>query len=199
MRRRLARRFLLVLVLLGLAGVGVQVYLNTQEQEEQAFERSDLEGMLPEAVQWIQNFRRIQIRQGKKTWEIEGAEAQYLREDGTILVREPRATFYLENSREVRIRGDEGTVILRDNDLQEVTLRDNVKLRLGNYVVDASRVKYQRKEKRVYVPGLVRIHGERIDVEGQDMVVFVDESMVRLRRRVKVTLQPTEPGDTSES
>jgi lipopolysaccharide export system protein LptC len=96
------------LIVASLAGVGYLVHLSLEAGKSKQVDRSSLEGMLPDAVQWIQNFHRIEIREGKKAWELVADEAQYLESENQVVVRNPRTTLYMKDGEKVTVTGGQG-------------------------------------------------------------------------------------------
>ena len=190
MRRRGLRLALFLVVVVGLVGVGWLVQSNLRSQRGKSVDASALEGMLPDAVLWMQNFHRVEIRDGKKTWELEADEAQVLQDKGQVLVRKPRTLLYLKDGEQVTVSGEEGQIEFAGNDLQTVTLRDNVEIHVRDYVIRARSAVYRRDEDRIVADGPVTIVGDVIQVAGNDMVVFMKESRFELSKPVRVTVLP---------
>lgn len=190
MRRNLVRSAVGASILVAFVGVGYLVHSSLEAQRSTQVDPSSLEGMLPDAVQWIQNFHRIEIREGKKTWELEADEAQYLQEQNQVVVRRPRTTFYMSDGEKVTVTGDQGTVTFKGKDLQKAMLHDNVEIHVRDFVIRAGNAVYDREADQIVAEGAVTIDGEQLRVAGTDMIVFVKESRVRLNKAVRVTVLP---------
>lgn len=193
MRRRRVRAGVGLLILAALLGVGYLVRASLRMQKVNQVDRSSLEGMLPDAVQWIQNFHRIEIRDGKKAWELEADEAQYLQDQNQVVVRRPRTTLYTKEGEKVTVSGDQGNVQFQGRDLQKAELHGSVEIRVRGFVIRADDAVYQRDVDRIVAGGPVTIEGEQLRVAGNDMVVFVKESRFELAKPVRVTLLPKAP------
>lgn len=190
MRRRQARWTILALVVAALSGVVYQVRTTLLAQKENQVDRSGISGMLPEAVQWIQNFHRVQVKDGRKSWEVEADEAQYLEENGQVLVRNPRAILYLKDGEKVSVRGAQGKIEFKGKDLQKVLLRDSVEIRVRGFTVRSDEALYDRDQDQIFANGPVNIVGQELEVAGSDMIVFVKDSRFELQKRVRVTVLP---------
>jgi LPS export ABC transporter protein LptC len=188
--RSQARLVIGALIVAGLGGVVYQVYSSLETQKSTRVDRSSLEGMLPDAVQWIQNFHRIEIRDGKKTWELEADEAQYLQDQSQIVVRRPRTTLYTKEGEKVTVVGEQGKIGFNGKDLQTATLHENVEIHVRAFVIRAEDAFYDRAIDRIIAKGPVTIDGEQLRVAGNNMVVFVKESRFQLDKPVRVTLLP---------
>ena len=188
-----------MLIVGALAGVGYLVNSSLETQKSTRVDHSSLDGMLPDAVQWIQNFHRIEIRDGKKAWELEADEAQYLQDQNQVVVRNPRTTLYVRGGEKVTVTGEQGTVRFAGRDLQKAMLHDNVEIHVRAFVIRVGNATYDREADQIVARGPVTIDGEQLRVAGNDMVVFVGESRFQLDRPVRVTLLPKPPEATSPS
>jgi LPS export ABC transporter protein LptC len=207
-RRRQIRAAVGVVIVVALAGVGYLVHSSMRSQKRNQVDASSLQGMLPDAVQWIQNFHRIEIKDGKKSWELEADEAQYLQDQNQVIVRKPRTTFYMKPSQtgakggpakdtatkepeKVTVTGNEGKIEFQNNkDLQRAILHDNVEIHVRGFVIRANDAVYDKSTDQIVAKGAVTIDGEQLRVAGTDMVVHVKESRFQLDKPVRVTLQP---------
>ncbi|HEV8713098.1 MAG TPA: LPS export ABC transporter periplasmic protein LptC, partial [Candidatus Binatia bacterium] len=95
-----------VLLLVGV-GYHLTVTLRKQHHTTEMIEniRKDI---VPEADQRLQNFRRVQVRDGKKIWEIAARQARYFEADGEVIVEAPEVSFYLNDGGVVALRCGEG-------------------------------------------------------------------------------------------
>lgn len=199
MRRTHVRSAVGVLIVAAFLGVGYLVHASLESQKQKQVDRSSLDGMLPDAVQWIQNFHRIEIRDGKKSWELEADEAQYLEDQNQVVVRNPRTTFYIGDGEQVTASGSQGLVEFKGKDLQKATLEKAVEIHVRGFVVRAEHAIYDRDADRIVANGPVTIDGAELRVAGNDMVVFVKESRFELKRPVRVTVLAKRPEAPSRS
>jgi LPS export ABC transporter protein LptC len=174
-----------------LAGVGYLVHSSLEAGKSKQVDRSSLEGMLPDAVQWIQNFHRIEIREGKKSWELVADEAQYLQEENQVVVRRPQTTLYMKDGEKVTVTGEQGRVEFTGKDLQKATLHNSVEIHVRGFVIRANDAVYDHATEKIVAMGPVTIDGEQVQVAGNNMTVFVKESRFELEKPVRVTLSPS--------
>lgn len=165
-----------------------------QTQKATQVDRASLDGMLPDAVQWIQNFHRIEIKDGKKSWELVAEEAQYLQDQNQVVVRKPVTTFYAKDGEKIVVTGTQGAVQFQGKDLQRATLHDSVEIHVRGFVIHADDAVYDREADQIVAKGPVTIDGEQLRVAGNNMTVFVKESRFALDRPVHVTLLPKAVG-----
>lgn len=190
MRSSQARTLLAASIFAGLSGLGYLVHSSLQTQKSTQVDRSSLDGMLPDAVQWIQDFHRIEIKDGKKSWELVADEAQYLQDQAQVVVRKPVTTFYVNETDKVVITGTQGNVLFQGRDLQKATLHDSVEIRVRGFIIHAHDAVYDRETDQIVATGPVTIEGEQLRVVGNNMTVFVNEYRFALERPVRVTLLP---------
>jgi LPS export ABC transporter protein LptC len=180
-----------LIVVAAFASVGYLLHSNFQVQKSTQADYTSLEGMLPEAVQWIQNFHRIEIRDGKKAWELTADEAQYLQERDQVVVRNPRTTLYMKDGEKVTVSGNNGTVeFANGTDLRRAVLHDSVEVHLRGFIVRADEAVYERSTEQIVAKGPVTIVGTELQVAGNDMIVYVKDSRFALGKSVRVTLLP---------
>jgi LPS export ABC transporter protein LptC len=188
------------LVVAGFASVGYLLHASFQVQKSTQDDHTSLEGMLPEAVQWIQNFHRIEIREGKKAWELIADEAQYLQERDQVVVRNPRTTLYMKDGEKVTVSGNRGTVeFANGKDLRKAVLHDSVEVHLRDFVIRADEAVYERSTEKIVANGPVTIVGTELKVAGNDMTVYVKDSRFELGKSVRVTLLPKAPQGSRRS
>lgn len=190
MRSSQARTLLAASIFAGFSGLGYLVYSSMQTQKSTRVDRSSLDGMLPDAVQWIQNFHRIEIKDGKKSWELIADEAQYLQDQNQVVVRNPVTTFYVKEGDKVTVTGTQGSVQFQGKDLQKATLRGSVVIHVRAFVIRSDDAVYDRETDEIVATGPVTIDGEQLRVAGNHMTVFVKESRFALEKPVRVTLLP---------
>jgi LPS export ABC transporter protein LptC len=178
------------LIVASLVGVGYLVHSSLEAGKSKQVDRSSLVGMLPDAVQWIQNFHRIEIREGKKSWELVADEAQFLQDENQVVVVKPRTTLYMKDGEKVTVTGDQGMVEFVGKDLHKATLHDSVEIHVRGFVIHANDAVYDRGTEKIVAKGPVTIVGDQVQVAGNDMTVFVKESRFELEKPVRVTLSP---------
>jgi len=180
--------------------VGYLLHTSFQAQKSKQDDHTSLEGMLPEAVQWIQNFHRIEIREGNKAWELVADEAQYLQGQNQVVVRQPRTTLYMKDGEKVIVNGQQGTVeFANGKDLQRAVLHDSVEVHVRGFVIHAEEAIYDRGAEKITARGPVTIVGAQMQVAGNDMTVYVKDSRFELGKPVRVTLQPKAPQNQQAS
>ena len=188
---KLSRLVVLGLVLLPVGLIAYQLRQNLQSQLDAEVDSKDaLVDMLPEVFQMIQNFRRVEIRDGNKIWELEAEEAQYMRESNVVVVREPRVSFFLDDGSEVRISGEQGEVLVLERELKGIKVQDNVEIHVRDFVILVESAAYDRKQGQIVTPGPVHILGKTLELWGRGMKVDIESSNFTIDESVRVTFRP---------
>jgi LPS export ABC transporter protein LptC len=188
MKARLRTAILVALVIL-LGGMALMVRRAFLQNREIEMAQKVLE-LVPEAAQRIQDFHRVQVRDGRKEWEIAAREARYFDDEQKVVVRGPLLRVYLEDGRSVGVAGDEGVVYLDGKELRSVDLNGSIEVTLPDYVLRTAAARYDRALDSITAPGQVEISGAGIDARGIGMHVDVSEQSFRLLEGVMMELRP---------
>ena len=198
MNRRRLRVVVLSVMVVGIAVLFLQLRSTLEEQKGKEIDPTALDGMLPNAVQWIQDFRRVEVKDGKTAWEVRGEEAQYLEDKEQVLVRAPKAAFFTSEGEKVEVTGGEATVGFDGKDLKDVSLHDDVEIHFRDFVIRMPQAVYRHTEKKILADGPVEIRGQRVELHGNALTVFMQDSRFELGDPVRVTLLP-ESGNARRS
>ncbi len=181
-------RILVVVLGLGLlGGLGLLVGRTLWVQHRSVLAQQGLE-FVPDVAQRIQDFHRVQVRDGRKVWEIVASEARYLAEEQRVEVSGPELQLYLGDGRRVGIKGAAGTVTLNGKELRTVELTGSIEVTVADYTVLADAAIYDRARDSISAPGEVHISGGDLEARGSGLEVEVGAQRLRLRRDVRMTL-----------
>lgn len=179
--------FLALVVLLGGMGFLVRRALLTNTEFELAQKALEL---VPDAAQRIQNFHRVQVRDGRKEWEIAADEARYFADEKRVVVRRPMVRLYLEDGRSVGVTGAEGVVALDGAELRSVDVTGGIEVTLADYTVRTESAHYDRERDLITAAGGVEISGGDVDARGTGMQVEVGQQKFRLLQDVQMVIKP---------
>jgi len=171
----------------------VLYYLTVTLQDQQAKEK-EIEGILsevqPEVDQRLQNFRRVQMRDGKKVWEIAARQARYVESSGEVAIDAPEVSLYLKDGEVIALRCGEGLLHL-GADAQEVTrieLKNDLEIQVGEFSLRTQEAVYDSEQNTISSPGFVQISGRGLLIEGQGYSVNMDEKFLTLNAEVRTTI-----------
>jgi LPS export ABC transporter protein LptC len=179
--------FVALFVLLGGMAVLVRSTLRTNAEFELAQRALEL---VPDAAQRIKNFHRVQVRDGRKEWEIAAEEARYFESEERVVVRRPMVRLYLDDGRSVAVTGEEGVVTLDGRELRGVEVGGASEVTLADYVVRTQSAHYDRARDLITADGGVEISGADLDARGTGMQVEVGAQRFRLLDDVQMVIKP---------
>ena len=188
MRKRL-RRTLITIVVLLLGAVGMLVGRSLWRQHQQDVVAKGLE-YLPGVSQHIQDFKRVKVQDGRKVWEVAADDAQYFDEDKTVVIRHAVLQWFLKDGRVISLRGEAGRIKLKGSEVATVELDKDVEVRMGDYVVHATRADYDHQLHLISAPGAVEIASGAMQLAGTDMEVDVEAQRLMLHHQVSMRIEP---------
>ena len=183
-----SKRLLLLLVLAaGTIFVGIEV---AQHMREQAIrDHRDLLRFTPGVPLQVKNFRRSMIEDGRKAWEIEGAEATYFKAEERAAIRRPRLVFYREDGRTLEARSREGNVFLPGGHLERAVLDGAVDVTFQGARFRTERLIYHQADDRFVCPGRVWAVVDGIEFEGESMTYWLTDETLEVLGAVRTTIQ----------
>src|SRR5262249_32062129 len=126
---------------------------------------------------------------GRTVWDITAKDAQYFEREDQIVVIEPVMTFFLDNgAREAHVRGREGRLSLHGRELEAITLRGDVVVRLDDMQLETDEATYDRASDRITTASPVTLRGKTMDLHGRGMEVEVGPQRIRLLTEVHTIL-----------
>ena len=184
-----SKRLLLLLVLAAGTGyVGVEVARHMREQA--ARDPGGLLRFTPGVPLQVKNFRRSMIEDGRKTWEIKGAEATYFEAEERAAIRGPRLVFHRDNGGTLRARSREGNVFLPSGHFKRAVLDGAVDITYRDSRFRTDKLIYLHADDRILCPGKVWASLDGVELEGEDMIYSLADETIRFQGAVKTTMHP---------
>jgi len=169
------------------------VTLRRQHHNTQIIEtmRKDI---VPEADQRLQNFRRVQVRNGKKIWEIAARQARYFEADGEMIVEAPEVSFYLSDGEVVALRCGEGRLHMGKDakTITQMKLQNDLQIQIGDFSLHTQEAVYDSEHDTISSAGAVQITSRGLLVEGQGYTVDVADKRLTLNAEVRTTVTKEE-------
>ncbi len=182
-----SKRLLLLLVLAaGAAFVGIEVAQHMREQANR--DPRDLLQFTPGVPLQVRNFRRSMIRNGRKEWEIKGAEATYYKAEERTEIRRPRLVFYREDGRTLEARSREGNVFLPGGQLERAVLNGAVDIAYQGARFRTERLIYHHRDDRVICPARVWAVVDGVEFEGESMTYSLSNETLEVLGKVRTTI-----------
>ena len=183
---RSKRLSLLLVLAAGTIFVGIEV---TQYMREQASrDPGDVLQFTPGVPLQVKNFHRSMIEDGRKAWEIEGAEATYFKAEERAAISRPRLAFYRENGGTLEARGREGNVFLPGGRLRRAVLDGAVDVTYQDAKFRTDKLVYLHSDGRIVSPGRVRAVVDGVEFEGENMTYSLATGTIEVQGAVKTTI-----------
>ena len=190
-----SKRLLLLLVLAaGATFVGIEVAQHIREQALR--DPRDLLQFTPGVPLQIKDFRRSMIEDGRKAWEIKGAEATYFKAEERAAIRRPRLVFYREDGRTLEARSRDGNVFLPGGRLERAVLDGAVEVTYHDARFQTDRLIYHHEDDRVVCPGRVWAVVDGVELEGESMTYSLTDDTLEVLGAVRTTIHAGPPGQS---
>ena len=174
--------------------VGGVLYYLTVTLRAQRRTAARIKEMIPEVQtdvdQRLQNFRRVQVRDGKKVWEIAARQARYFESSSEVLVDAPEVSLYLKDGEVIALRCGEGLLHLGTGakEVTRIELKNDLEIQVGEFSLRTQEAVYDSEQNTISSPGFVQISGRGLLIEGQGYSVNMDEKFLTLNAEVRTTI-----------
>ena len=143
-------------------------------------EKSDRSGKLE-----LQDFHRVEVRDGKPAWEVIAKNARYFPDEEVTHVNQANVTIYREDGEPVSISSRAAKLHLSEGALRKAELEGGVRvLAQSNVRIDAEYAVYDLQRKQILVPEAVEITGDGFEVRGIGLEFEIDKQIVKLQKQV---------------
>ena len=193
-----SKRLLILLVLAaGVVFVGVEV---VQHVREQALRNAGaVLRLTPGAAVQVKNFHRSMVEDGRKTWEVKGAEATYFKDEERAVIRRPRLVFHRADGRTLEAVSSKGNVFLPGGRLERAILEGPVEMTYQAARFRTDRLIYLHADNQVVSPGKVWGVMDGAEFEGESMIYSLTHETVELRGAVRTTIHPGRLGRSRDA
>jgi len=190
--RRVRRWILLVVILASLGGVAYKVAETVLANKLKEIKKNPLELLdsLPEAALSIKEFHRSKIENGRKVWELFGAEASYLKEQKEAVIKKPRFYYYDKKGETAETLGEVARIFFTEKQLEKMELEGGVRVTFQGYVLRSEEAIYLPAKDQIVMPNRTTVVGDGLEVEGSRMEVELENKKVRLLQNVKTRIEP---------
>lgn len=190
--RRVRRWILLVAILASLGGVAYKVAETILANKVKEIRKNPLKVLdaLPEAALNIKEFHRSKIENGRKVWELFGAEASYLKEQKEAVIKKPRFYYYDKKGETAETMGEVARIFFTEKQLEKMELEGGVQVTFQGYVLRSDEAIYLPAKDQIVMPHRTTVVGDGLELEGSRMEVELENKKVRLLQNVKTKIEP---------
>jgi LPS export ABC transporter protein LptC len=138
----------------------------------------------------LNDFRRTESKNGKTIWKVNAQIGEYLKGQDSAKLTKAFLVLYQENGDIVEVTSDSALLSLEGNELKSAEMS-------GNVVMNVNKERYVHTEKAIYekvkdlitAPGYAKIEDSNMVLEGESLVVKVEEQFLSFDRNVKTTVK----------
>ncbi len=122
---------------------------------------------IDEAGLFLQDFHRVEVKNGKPMWEVRARDARYYAGEQLALVTDPALTVYRKKRSKVELKSDAGKLHLDGDSLTRAELEGNIVIQVDESLTfTTDQAVYNRTEGTLTAPGRVMFSGPGYQVEG---------------------------------
>ena len=149
----------------------------------------------------LQDFHRVEVRNGRPVWEVSAKEAKYYAEQAVTHVNDASVVIYRPGNSTIRLSSKSARLYLQGKNIGKMHLEGDIRIVLDNgMTVAAGMAVYDASTAKVRAPGPVTISGKGYEIKGEGLDLNVDSQLVRLEREVGSSFDPqAEMGKVSSS
>ena len=177
-----AKRTLTGILVVGIVlmiGLLIVVFLKYREYSE---DPAKLVEAIPEGTDIaIGEIRHTAVKDGRKEWSLEAAAADYQDSAKEALFNDVKVVFFLENNREVMVKGRQGQLKTDTNDIEisgDATVED------AAYKLAAQKIIYHHNGRDIAIPVPVTITGPGFELRADRMTVDLSSETAHLTGKV---------------
>ncbi len=186
---RIGRRHLLMTSVLLLAGITAYTMLGKREGFKEMAGEPRKGAMVTEKPDFrIEGINYVEIKEGRKEWELKAAVANYFKERGVAVFEDVTLNLYSREGRDFVIKGERG---LYDISKRDIELKGAVRVRTNDgYSMDTDAIIYSEKERKIASAGKISFSGRDVKGEGGKMILDLEEEKLFLENGVKAVIHP---------
>lgn len=130
---------------------------------------------------FLQDFHRVEVRDGKPVWEVKAKSAKYFQNEDLALVNDLALVVYKAKEPSVRIQANAAKLYLNTDALKRAELEGSIVVDLDQTLqVRTETATYRKDKNSVVAPGAVKIIGKGYEISGGKMRVSLENQIVEL-------------------
>jgi LPS export ABC transporter protein LptC len=183
-------RLLAILTLVLFAGLGILMVKKNQPLKRLKKNLDYSSSEITTTGFTLNDFRRTESKNGKTIWKVNAQIGEYLKGQDSAKLTKAFLVLYQENGDIVEVTSDSALLSLEGNELKSAEMS-------GNVVMNVNKERYVHTEKAIYekvkdlitAPGYAKIEDSNMVLEGESLVVKVEEQFLSFDRNVKTTVK----------
>jgi LPS export ABC transporter protein LptC len=139
----------------------------------------------------LQDFHRVEVKDGQPIWEVKAKEAKYYADKGVTNLDQALLIVYQKDSQPIEVSATEAKLFLEKGILTKAELEGVVTLELkGSLDLETSRAVYNMLSRTISAPKEVKISGPGYKVFGESLSMHIDDRVVDLSGGVMSKFEP---------
>jgi LPS export ABC transporter protein LptC len=183
-------RLLAILTLVLFAGLGILMVKKNQPLKRLKKNLDYSSSEITTTGFTLYDFRRTESKNGKTIWKVNAQIGEYLKGQDSAKLTKAFLVLYQENGDIVEVTSDSALLSLEGNELKSAEMS-------GNVVMNVNKERHVHTEKAIYekvkdlitAPGYAKIEDSNMVLEGESLVVKVEEQFLSFDRNVKTTVK----------
>jgi LPS export ABC transporter protein LptC len=139
----------------------------------------------------LQEFRRVEVKGGRKMWEIRARDAKYFIDQGVTQVNDASLRVYRKNSAPIDLQAHAAKLFIEADALRNVELEGDIVVSDNeSFKVQTDLASFDVGGGVLKSPSLVHIKGPGYEVEGVGMQLKLSTQQLQLQQQVKSVFRP---------
>lgn len=148
----------------------------------------------------LQNFHRVEVRDGRPVWEVKARNANYFAQDFVAHVNDPSVIIHRSEQSVVSLKSEAGRLYLKDESILRAELEGKIVVAFEDSVtIYADFAVYNARERHIEAPGAVTVTGKGFEVRGVGADLLIDDQIVKFLDQVNSRFSPeAKPPEASD-
>ncbi|MCC6953520.1 MAG: LPS export ABC transporter periplasmic protein LptC [Deltaproteobacteria bacterium] len=134
----------------------------------------------------LQDFYRVQTREGRKSWELRATDAKFFPDEGVTYVNSAQLLLKREDGSTLTLTSDSAKLYMEGELMDRAELQGNVVVQSEDSVTLATQFAvFRDSERLITAPGEARISGPGYQVDGEELELFIDRDEMNFGSNVR--------------
>lgn len=144
----------------------------------------------------LNEFHRVETRDGQKLWEIKAKNGRYFPENNTARIEQGNVWIFRKDGDVVKLEAGSALIHLQGASLAKAEASEGVTVVFNDELtVKTAAATYDKIANTISAPGHVTIVNDRMELSGKGLDVDVESETFRLEQTVETMLKPKNASD----
>lgn len=147
----------------------------------------------------LDNFKREEVKAGKKIWEVKASRGRYNPSAGRAMLENAEMLLHQKGGGIVSLKANNANLTLEGSEgLSAAEFSGNVVIVQDNKTtLETELATYDKAKDTIVAPDFVKVSGDKMYLEGIGMEVLVTSKDIRLLKQTKTIIESKEPSETA--